>query len=96
MGIYGIDKGHAIKGSVGASGILNEVTENRKIGNRLIEMLRERGHTVVDCSNDYSNNITEQMAGIVRKANAQPLDLFLSIHVYGKRNLHLWKTLFQF
>lgn len=79
--IIGIDKGHAIKGSVGASAILNEVAENRKIGNRLIAMLKEKGHTVFDCSVDESYDVNNQLAGIVNKANAQKLDLFVSIHL---------------
>lgn len=79
--IIGIDKGHAIKGSVGASAILNEVVENRKIGNRLIAMLKEKGHTVVDCSVDESYDVNQQLAGIVKKANAQKLDVFASIHL---------------
>lgn len=79
--IIGIDKGHAIVGSRGASGLLDEVNENRKIGNRLIEMLREKGHTVVDCSVDESPAMKPQLNGIVQKANAQKLDLFVSIHL---------------
>lgn len=81
--IIGIDKGHAIKGSVGASSILNEVVENRKIGNRLITMLKEKGHTVIDCSIDEAYDVDTQLAGIIKKANAQYLDLFLSIHLNG-------------
>ena len=79
--IIGIDKGHAIVGSRGASGLLDEVNENRKIGNRLIEMLREKGHTVVDCSVDESPAMKPQLNGIVQKANTQKLDLFVSIHL---------------
>lgn len=78
--IIGIDKGHALKGSVGAVGILNEVVENRAVGNRLISMLKEYGHTIVDCSVDEAYNSDSQLAGIVKKANAQKLDLFVSIH----------------
>lgn len=78
--IIGIDKGHAIKGAVGAVGILNEVTENRAVGNKLIAMLKEHGHTVVDCSVDECYDADTQLAGIVKKANAQKLDLFVSIH----------------
>lgn len=79
--IVGIDKGHAINGVRGAVGVLDEVVENRKIGNRLIEMLQEHGHTVVDCSCDTSYNVNEQLQKIVEKANAQKLDLFVSIHL---------------
>ena len=79
--IIGIDKGHAIKGVRGASAILDEVNENRKVGNRLIEMLKEKGHTVIDCSCDVAYSVNEQLAGIVAKANKQHLDLFVSIHL---------------
>lgn len=79
--IIGIDCGHSIKGSgCGAVGILSESVENRKVGNRLMELLKIGGHTVVNCSVDYASNTNEQLAGIVRKANAQRLDLFVSIH----------------
>lgn len=82
MGIYGIDMGHSLSGAgTGASNILNEVTENRRIGNELIKMLQEKGHTVVNCTVDSANSTNEQLKGIVAKANAQSLDRFLSIHL---------------
>lgn len=81
MGVYGIDMGHSLSGAgTGASGLLSEVIENRKVGKRLIEMLKEKGHTVVDCSIDKASSTNEQLSGIVKKANAQKLDLFVSIH----------------
>ena len=76
MGIYGIDMGHPK--NAGAVKILNETTENRKIGNRLIEMLKEKGHTAINCTNE---NHTNQLTGITNKANSQRLDLFVSIHL---------------
>lgn len=82
MGVYGIDMGHSLSGAgTGASGLLVEVVENRKIGKRLIEMLKEKGHTVINCTVDSASSTNEQLAGIVRKANAQKLDLFVSIHL---------------
>ena len=78
----GIDMGHSLSGAgTGASALLTEVVENRKIGKRLIEMLKEKGHTVINCTVDYANSTDEQLAGIVAKANAQNLDLFVSIHL---------------
>lgn len=80
--IIGIDKGHCVSGAAtGAVGLLVEHVENRKIGNELISLLRSMGHTVVDCSVDHASSVNEQLAGIVRKANAQKLDLFVSIHL---------------
>lgn len=78
--IVGIDKGHAIKGCRGASGILDEVVQDRNVGDRLISMLKEKSHTVVDCSNDVASTQSEQLAGIKARANRQHLDLFVSIH----------------
>lgn len=72
----GIDMGHNT--GAGAVSILNETTENRKIGNRLMELLKLAGHEVVNCTNENASN---QLAGIVQKANAQRLDLFVSIHL---------------
>lgn len=74
--IIGIDMGHNL--GAGAIKLLNETTENRKIGNLLIQYLREKGHTVIDCTNNNANN---QLKGITDKANAQKLDLFVSIHL---------------
>ena len=81
--IIGVDKGHTVQngGVCGACGLLKESVENRPIGNKVIEKLRILGHTVIDCSCDYSKDRDEQLAAIVRKANAQKLDLFLSLHL---------------
>lgn len=80
--IIGIDKGHSLTGAGGgASKYLSETVENRKIGNELIRMLKEKGHTVVDCSVDSASTVNAQLDGIVKKANAQKLDVFVSIHL---------------
>lgn len=80
--IIGIDKGHSKSGAgTGASGLISEVVENRKIGDRLISMLKEKGHTVIDCSVDSAPSTNAQLSGIVKKANAQRLDVFVSIHL---------------
>ena len=41
-------------------------------------MLKEKGHTVIDCT---CENAVKQLSGIVSKANAQALDVFCSIHL---------------
>ena len=41
-------------------------------------MLKEKGHTVIDCTNE---NAVNQLNGIVNKANTQSLDLFCRIHL---------------
>lgn len=79
----GIDMGHSLEGQpgTGAVGILSEVNENRKIGKDLINMLKAKGHEVVNCTTDTASSTNQQLQGIVSKANAQPLDLFVSIHL---------------
>lgn len=97
----GINCGHTVSGTVGsgAVGILNESDETRAVGYSLMEKLKSRGNTVVDCTDDYSSTVSENLRKICEKANAQPLDMFLSIHfnsgggkgaeacTYGGRNV---------
>lgn len=79
MGVYGIDMGHTLSGAgTGAVGVVKETDKNREVGKRLIAMLQEKGHTVINCTVDKSNN---DLADRVAKANAQKLDLFVSIHL---------------
>lgn len=86
--IIGIDMGHSISGAgSGAVGIVKEVTYNRLAGKRLMEMLKEKGHTVIDCTVDYADSTSKQLTGITNKANAQKLDVFVSLHLNaGKGN----------
>ena len=81
--IIGIDKGHSTwdKSPCGAVGLLNESKENRQVGDKVIQKLRALGHTVIDCSCNSASSVNEQLAAIVNKANAQKLDLFLSLHL---------------
>lgn len=79
MSVYGIDMGHTLSGTgTGAVGVVKETDKNREVGKRLIAMLQEKGHTVINCTVDKSNN---DLADRVAKANAQKLDLFVSIHL---------------
>lgn len=80
--IVGINCGHTVSGTVGsgAVGFINESNETRNVGYRLMDYLRQKGVTVVDCTNDYASTVSENLSEIVAKANAQPLDLFVSIH----------------
>lgn len=78
----GIDMGHSLSGAgSGAVGVISETTYNRLVGKRLIQMLQEKGHTVINCTVDSATSTNNQLTGIVNKANAQPLDLFVSIHL---------------
>ena len=78
----GINCGHTVSGipGCGAVGLIDESVETREVGNRLMAILRGAGHTVVNCTNDYADTTLDNLSEIVRMANAQPLDLFVSIH----------------
>lgn len=77
--IIGLDMGHTLSGAgTGARGYVTETVKNREVGNRLMAMLKEKGHTVINCTVDKSSN---DLYDRVRKANAQKLDLFVSLHL---------------
>lgn len=72
--------GHSLK-CRGASGYLDEVNEDRKVKNRVIEMLRANGHTVYDCTDDNSTSQNANLRAIVNKCNSHSVDLDVSIHL---------------
>lgn len=49
--VFNIVAGHS-KSAPGASGYINEVTEDRKVKDHLIRVLRQNGCTVYDCTSD--------------------------------------------
>lgn len=77
----GINCGHTASGvGSGAVGFLTESVETRAVGYPLMEILKAAGHTVVDCTDDKSSSVAANLKKICAIANAQPLDMFLSIH----------------
>lgn len=70
--------GHSAKAR-GAVGYIDEYTEDRKVKNALIQELKNRGHSVVDCSNEKGTQSAE-LAEEVRLANASGASLFVAIH----------------
>lgn len=78
----GINCGHTVSGQpgCGAVGFINESEETRVVGKALINQLKSMGHTVVDCTNDYATSTNANLNKICEMANAQKLDIFVSIH----------------
>lgn len=72
--------GHSLK-CRGASGYLDEVNEDRKVKNRVIELLRADGHTVYDCTDDNATTQRANLKAIIYKCNAHSVDLDVSIHL---------------
>lgn len=75
----GIDKGHTLSGNgTGSQGCgKREEVLTRELGDKVIKLLKDEGCKIVDCTVDKSSN---QLYDRVKKANAQTLDLFVSIH----------------
>lgn len=68
------------KKGCGAVGLIKESTENRKVAQRVIELLRADGHTVYDCTVDNGISANDVLTKIVKKCNAHDVDLDVSIH----------------
>ena len=66
MAVYNVHGGHNAK-VPGASKYLNEVTEDRKVKERVIALLRQQGHTVYDCTDDAGTPQSKNLANIVAK-----------------------------
>ena len=77
---FNVHGGHSLK-CRGASGYLDEVNEDRKVKNRVIELLRANGHTVYDCTDDVGATQNANLRNIVNKCNAHKVNLDVSIHL---------------
>lgn len=75
-----LDMGHTLSGAgTGAVGVVKETDKNRQLGKRLIAMLQEKGHTVVNCTVDSSTNDLAARVAIANKH--KDADLFISLHL---------------
>ena len=77
---FNVHGGHGLK-CRGASGLLDEVNEDRKVKNKVIELLRTNGHTVYDCTDDNGKDQNSNLKAIVNKCNDHKVDLDVSIHL---------------
>lgn len=91
MGVYNVHGGHNFI-VPGAKGILDETTEDRKVTARVISALRAAGHTVYDCTDDSGRTQGQNLANIVAKCNAHPVDLNISNHLNagGGTGVEVW------
>lgn len=86
--IFNISAGHNPDGRIacGAIGLIKESTQARKVKNKVIELLRSKGHTVYDCTVDNGINQSNVLSKIVKKCNSHKVDLDISIHFNSGRN----------
>lgn len=80
--ILNIHAGHNPDGGVGcgAIGLVKESTQNRVVKDKVISLLKERGHTVYDCTVNNGTSASDVLKKIVTKCNAHKVDLDVSIH----------------
>lgn len=64
----------------GASGIVHESVENRKIKDIVIKILRSRGHTVYDCTAE-GESASDNLYKIIKKCNFHKVSVDVSIHL---------------
>lgn len=76
-----INCGHTLKGpGSGAVGIIEESIETRKVGEKLIRLLENSGHKVINCTVDKANTQVEYLKKSVELANREDVDYFISVH----------------
>lgn len=64
----------------GACGLIDEVTEDRRVKNLVLDKLRSLGNTAYDCTDDVGTSQSANLANIVKLCNAHTVDLDVSIH----------------
>lgn len=79
---FNIHAGHNADGHIasGAVGILKESVEDRKVKDEVINLLRQEGHTVYDCTVDNAGSQSANLKQIVSNCNRHKVDLDVSIH----------------
>lgn len=77
-----IHAGHNPDGKVacGAIGLIHESTEARNVVSKLVALLQKAGHTVYNCTVNDGTSQSDVLNKIVRKCNANSVDLDISIH----------------
>lgn len=77
-----IHAGHNPDGKVacGAVGFIKESTEARKVKNEVIRLLREKGHTIYDCTCENGTSQSDILNKIIEKCNMNIVDIDISIH----------------
>lgn len=83
-----IHAGHNPDGKIacGAIGLIKESTEARNVKDKVIELLKEQGHTVYDCTVDNGTSQNDVLQKIVSKCNTHEVDLDISLHFNAGAN----------
>lgn len=79
--VIGINAGHAVYGSRGAKGYMDEVIMNRRLKKWVIKRLRSKGYNTVDISIGSGCTAGEVLTKIVKKAEKKGTNVNVSIHL---------------
>ena len=77
---FGIDIGHNCPPDTGAVDIKREDDLTKDVGTRLMAKLSAAGHSVINCTPSTATTVGESLGQRVNKANANQVDIFVSIH----------------
>jgi N-acetylmuramoyl-L-alanine amidase len=77
---FGIDIGHNCPPDTGALGVKKEDVLTKDVGTRLMQKLSAAGHSVINCTPNTAATVGESLRKRVDKANANLVDIFVSIH----------------
>ncbi len=76
-----VDCGHSLNSyDYGAVGIRNESDLTREVGRRVINLFRNNGHEVIDCTVDNCSSLSDSLYRRYSKANSKGADYYISIH----------------
>lgn len=86
--IFNIHAGHNPdnKKACGCVGLIKESTEARNVKNEVIRQLQLLGHTVYDCTCDNGTSQQDVLNKIIKKCNANEVELDVSIHFNSAAN----------
>lgn len=77
----GLNAGHTLSGAgCGTAGVLIESIETRRVVEKIASMLGKAGCEVINCTVDKAASQDAYLAEVVKMANRQDLDWFISIH----------------
>lgn len=90
MAVYNIHGGHNPSGKIacGASDLLDESKEDRKIAKAIIKYLKKAGATTYNCSVSNGKSQNDVLKKICAKCNQHDVTLDVSVHLNSGRNDH--------
>ena len=88
MAIYNIHGGHNPSGKIacGASDLLDESREDRKICKEVVRLLKKKGHKAYNCTVSNGTSQNDVLKKICAKCNKRKAALDVSIHLNSGRN----------